>query len=120
MNEYPTIGMQTGILDILIKQGDTSETVLSFRDDLNNPMSLSGYTIKMDIKVSENVKSPAVLSKTIGNGLSVSGHVLTINFGDETLYLGLEVYYYDILFISGAKKNRWVSGKLLIDKSVTK
>lgn len=120
MNEYPTIGTQTGILNILLKQGDSSETVLSFKDDLNNPISLSGYSIKMDVKDSENVNGPAVISKSIGSGLVVDGHVLTIQFGDETLELGSEVYFYDILFVSGNTKNRWVSGKLLIDKSVTK
>ncbi len=120
MNEFPTIGTQTGILDILIKQGDSSETVLSFKDDLNNPMSLAGYSIKMDVKDSEDVNGPALISKTIGNGLVVDGHVLTIQLGEETLGLGSEVYFYDILFIVGTKKNRWVSGKLLIDKSVTK
>lgn len=120
MNENPSIGTLSGILDILIKQGDSNETVLAFHDDLNNPINLTGYSIKMDIKTSENVNDPAILSKTIGNGLSISGHVLTVHFGDETLNLGLEIYYYDILFISGSDKNRWVSGKLLIDKSVTK
>lgn len=120
MNEYPSVGTQSGILDILIKQGDTFETALAFHDDLNNPISLSGYTIKMDFKTSENVNGPAILSKTLGNGISISGHVLTVHFGDETLDLGLDIYYYDILFISGSKKNRWVSGKILIDKSVTK
>lgn len=120
MSQYPTIGTQFGILDIMIKQGDTSSIVLSFKDDFNDPISLVGYTIKMDVKINQDVDEDPVLSKTLTKGLSVAGHVLTIDFGVETLDLGLDTYFYDILFSTAGKNQRWISGKLLIDKSVTK
>lgn len=119
MNENPTIGKCQAILDIHIVQGDTQEIVLSFYDDKGEPINLAPFTLKMDIKATLSTVAPIVAIKSVGAGLVKDGHVLTIQFGSETLAWKGEEYYYDLLFVDGAKQSRNIRGKIFVTKSVT-
>lgn len=119
MNMNATLGTNQGILDIHLVQGDHQEVVLEVRNDAGAPVSMVGYTIRMQARVERNASSPVVLEKSIGNGISVSAHVITLTFGAETNALKGCAYPYDILLIQDGKHQHFISGKILIKKSVT-
>ena len=119
MFENLTFESRQALFDIQLVQGDSKDLVFAFNDDAGNPMTLNGYTIRMDIKSEDKLSAPAVLEKTLGNGLSVEANNLTISFGAETKPLKLDTYYYDILFSKDGKEARLVAGRLLIKNSIT-
>lgn len=119
MFENLTFESKQALFDIQLVQGDNKELVMAFNDDAGEPLPLDGYTIRMDIKSEDKLSAPAVLEKTLGNGLSVADNNLTVSFGVETKQLKLDTYYYDILFSKDGKEARLVAGRLLIKNSIT-
>lgn len=106
-------------LDIEIIQGDNQEIVLAFNDDAGDPIILSAYTIRLQLKAYDRINASVYYEKSIGEGLSIDGNLLTISFGSEILSAKLSEYYYDILFIKDSVSKRLVSGKVIVINSVT-
>lgn len=119
MNENPTIGDNPAILDIHVVQGSTQEVVLAFRDDAGEPLNLMSYTPRLQIKPTQSLDAPAVATKTLGSGLAIDAHVLTIHFGIETEAWKGESYYYDLLLVNGSNRSHKIKGKIFVHQSVT-
>lgn len=119
MFENLTFESRQALFDIQLVQGDNKEIVMAFNDDAGQPLPLSGYTIRMDIKSEDRLSAPAVIQKTLGAGITVQENNLTISFGSETKPLNLDTYYYDILFSRDGKEARLVAGRIFIKNSIT-
>lgn len=119
MFENLTFESKQALFDIQLVQGDSKELVMAFNDDTGDPLPLVGYSVRMDIKSEDRLSAPAVLQKTIGDGLTIDANNLTVTFGSETKKLRMDTYYYDILFSKDGKEMRLVAGRLLVKNSIT-
>lgn len=110
-----------GNLDFEIRQNQNFLVDLKFQTN-NTPIDLTDYSsIKLQVKSSKD--SGAIVTLTIGSGLTISGvdsNVLSIAFSSaDTLKLMRDEYYYDILFVKPSSNNYMVEGKLSINRTVT-
>lgn len=107
-----------GCINIPIIQGDNSDFTLTFGAEVD----ISDYEVVMDIKQTRNVGLAPIFRKVDGNGLTISGNVITIHFGSEMYDRNWQVLAYDILFTRKSDNwaEHWIIGKILITSSTTK
>src|SRR5690606_27591629 len=109
-----------GCLNISLIRGDDKEITLTFDDDGGNPIDLTGYDIKMEVRQGGSYSS-VVSVKTPVNGIAVNGNQLSIVFGeDDAVYQrDYGALLYDIAFTKDDITQHWIKGQILITKSIT-
>lgn len=109
-----------GCLNFSLIRGDSKEITLTFNDGDDNPIDLSGYAIKMEIRMGGHY-SPPVSTKQPGQGMVVSGNALTIQFTptDAVYKSSQSTWGYDIAFTSNDVTQHWIKGQITIIKSET-
>jgi hypothetical protein len=113
--------MTPGKYNMICPQGATFTKRLTWTiDDI--PVDLTGYTGKMQAKVSYGFKCDPIFNLTTENGgISVDdeGNIdLFINSNDTENFVAKE-YLYDLELDSGSEKYRLIEGKFIVTPEVT-
>jgi len=73
--------MAAGTLNIVIEQGATFQKKLTWADDIDfpasgNPIDITGYTARMQLREEKDSPDPAILELTDGNGrITIGGQM---------------------------------------------
>jgi len=126
--------MAAGRYSFVIEQGATVDFEIQYKDSSNQPIDLSGYSGRMQIRSS--VESGAVilaLSSSLaldGTGLNLSGSSGTrpLSSGSIGVYisaasssaLDFTTAVYDIELVSGSRVVRLLEGSVKLSKEVTR
>ena len=133
--------MAAGKYSFTIEQGATLDFEIQYKDSNSNPVDLTGYTGKMQIRSTYSGSGTTYLtftsslgdtySKTSGSVfLSFSGSNLTIptTSGSIGVYAGwaatdsltfTDTAYYDLEITSGSIRTRLLEGQVKLDRQVT-
>ncbi len=109
-----------------LRQNESKALDLTFNthnSDPAEPLNLTQFEkIKLQIKPTKG--SPALISLTVGSGLTIIGvdsNVLSIVIRPElTAILNLQEYYYDIMFSTPGSNKYYLEGKIKVSKTVTR
>lgn len=116
--------MPAGKYDITIEQGATFSLVLTWKDSQGNPIDLTGYTAKMDVRRSYS-SSDTLLSLTTSNGGvslgGISGQVIMHASATITESISPTSAIYDLELESPTGfVTRLIEGRATISPEVTR
>lgn len=133
--------MAAGRYSFTLEQGTTVDFELQYKDSGSNPIDLSGYTGKMEIRSTYSGSGTTYLTLTSSLGdtytkladnafLSFSGSSLTTPTasGSIGIYIGYELAdvltftdeaYYDLEITSGVSRTRIIEGRVLLSRQTT-
>lgn len=126
--------MAAGIYNFTIEQGSTLSFDIQYLDSNSNPVDLTGYEARMQIRSSIDATGTiASLSSSLdldGTGLYMSGSTnslppssgsigIVISAASSSLFSFTEAVY-DLEIYSGSIVNRLVKGTIKLDKKVTR
>lgn len=133
--------MAAGRYSFTLEQGTTVDFELQYKDSDSNPIDLSGYTGKMEIRSAYSGSGTTYLtltsslgdtySKAVDNAfLSFSGSNLTTptTSGSIGVYIGYELAdaltftdeaYYDLEITTGVSRTRIIEGRVLLSRQTT-
>lgn len=126
--------MPAGRYSFTIEQGATTSFQLQYSDSDGNPVDLTGYQARMQIR--ETIPSTVIicsLSSSLdsdGTGLNLSGSsgTLPLASGSIGVYISaasssnfdFDSAVYDIELVDGSEVVRLVQGRIKLDKEVTR
>lgn len=96
--------MAAGIYSFKAQQGETFSRVLTWKDSAGNPINLTGYTARMQLR-SSATSSTVILELTTNSGITLGGAAGTITLTiSATTMAGLTpgAYSYDLEMVSGS------------------
>lgn len=115
--------MSAGTWNILIEQGATFDTTLTWKDEAGTPVNLTGYTARMQIRP-EVGSSTVTLDLTTANGrIALGGAAGTIRLTIDaatTAALLPSVQVHDLELVVGSTVTRLLRGSVTIDPEVTR
>ena len=133
--------MAAGRYSFTLEQGTTVDFELQYKDSGSNPIDLSGYTGKMEIRSTYSGSGTTYLTLTSSLGdtytkladnafLSFSGSGLTTptTSGSIGIYIGYELAdaltftseaYYDLEITKGVSRTRIIEGRVLLSRQTT-
>jgi hypothetical protein len=117
--------MPAGSYDITIEQGATFQLSITWKDADDNPIDLTGYTARMQVRRRHRAEDPALLSLTTENGaITLGGAAGTISIvasATSTDDLPAKPCVYDIELISpGSIVYRVLEGAADVTPEVTR
>lgn len=120
----PRLSEKAGQLNITIEQGATFNPVFTWKDELGNPIDLSGYTGRMHVR-SEITDTVTLLEVTTANAYMVLGGAagtITLNVpASVTAALSFDTAVYDLeLESSGGDVTRLLKGSVGLSPEVTR
>jgi hypothetical protein len=126
--------MAAGRYSFVLEQGATFNIQLDWKDGNNNPIDLTGYHARMQLR--PTVESSDVilsLSSSLdvsGSGIFLSGSTndLPLTSGSVAIYISADTSenldfneaYYDLEMVNGANVTRLIEGKVKLSKNVTR
>lgn len=116
--------MPAGKYDTVIEQGATFKRTITWKDSAGNPVNVTGYTGRMQIRAT--VDSPTIIhTLTVANGqitLGGAAGTVTLNIPDETTAtFTFTDAVYDLELESGTGDvTRLLEGRLVLSKEVTR
>ena len=129
--------MAAGIYNFTIEQGSTVDFEIAYKDSNSDPIDLTGYQARMQIKnLPGGSTTYLTLSSSLdasGTGLNLRGSSGTNPFASGTIgvyvaavtssLLDFNTAFYDLELVSGtgntATVTRVIQGKVTLDKEVT-
>ena len=129
--------MAAGTYNFTIEQGSTVDFEIAYKDSSNNPIDLTGYQARMQIKNQPGGDTTYItLSSSLdasGTGLNLNGSTGTNPFTSGTIGVYIAAVtssnftfnnaFYDLELVSGsgntATVTRIVQGKITLSKEVT-
>lgn len=114
--------MTAGIYDIIIEQGATFTRTVTWKDEAETPINLTGYSARLQMRESVDATS-TFLSLTSGSGITLGGTAGTILIeisATDTAAL-TQSGVYDLELVSGAGVvTRLLQGSVTLSKEVTR
>lgn len=111
-----------GVANFEVNQFATFDFVITYKDNLDVAIDLTGYSAKMVIGNGPN-PSVTYLTLTDGAGITLGGAAGTLEIevtDEQTSLFTFDTAYYDVVITSsGGEKTRLVQGKLTNNKGVT-
>jgi hypothetical protein len=117
--------MRSGVLNLLVQQGSTFSRTLTWQIN-GEPVDLTGYTARMQIRTVKVNTNPAKLLYTLtslNGGLDIDAQngSITINMDAlSTSRLPGASHVYDLELVTGDYVQRLVQGRLDVSAEVTK
>lgn len=115
--------MAAGVYDIEWHQGDTFSVVLTWRDVNKDPVDLTGYTARMQLRTSVDAETNSLELTTENDRISLGGTngeiQLTVD-ADTMAAMDAGSYKYDLEMVVGASVRKLLKGKFKILAEVTK
>lgn len=113
--------VKPGSYDFTIYQGATFSRVLTWKDDSDNLINLTGYTARMQIR--QRVGGDVLTTLTTENGgITLGGAAGTITLtisATNTAAITMDGVY-DLEMVSGSTVTRLLQGSVTLSKEVTK
>jgi hypothetical protein len=111
-----------GIYNFVIDQGATYTLQMVYQDGAGNPINLTGYTAKMQLRLKFGAPDAALTLTTENGGITINGPTGTINLlatDEQTLALDPLLYLYDLDIITGGTIERLIMGQITVRPEVT-
>ena len=108
--------------DFEIEQGTDYDKPLVWKDSTGNPVDLSGYTARMQLR-------PSILSDTVlinltteNGGITLGGNTgeITLHFTEANTSPLVKGGVYDLEMVIGGKVKRLVQGTITVSREVTR
>lgn len=114
---------KAGVLHITIEQGATFDPVMTWRDETGEPIDLTGYSARMQIRATID-DAGALHESTTNNGEIVLGGIAgTITFNitaATTEAFTFDCGVYDLELVNGNDVTRLLRGDVTLSKEVTR
>lgn len=110
-----------GTYNIITDQGSTFTRTLTYKDNAGNPINLTGYSAKMQVRTATDATS-VLLELSTANGRITLGGVLgtiSLNAPASAMNFAGGVYVYDLELTSGSTVTRVVMGSFTNRAEVT-
>ncbi len=106
-------------VDITCRKGDTFELEFTFTDDNGDPLNLSSYSWKMDVKETDTTSGDIIADSAFDYTGTVAGK-LTIEATAAVMAAAPGgTYVYDLQSTSGSVVKTWVYGLFKINEDVS-
>lgn len=116
--------MPAGIYDIVCEQGATFVRTLNWLDENETPINLTGFTARMDVRVTTQATTPLVTLTTENGGIVLgdqTGEITLTLSAEETDDLPAKKAVYDLELVSGSGVvTRLLQGSFTISPQVTR
>ena len=112
-----------GKYNFTIEQGTTFAFSVSWKDDTDALIDLTGYTARMQLRYGSNTGTVAIelTTENLGIDIDVLSSTITINItAVETSELEIKPCVYDLEMVKGENVTRLLEGKVKISGEVTK
>lgn len=113
-------------IDIVIEQGAQFSPTYTWTDDNDDPVDLTGYSARMEIRKNKNKRSRKIIRLTDSDGSIVingsQGEVMPIINASKTDEMSFTWAWYDLELIppnNSEAVKRLAKGRVELDKSVT-
>lgn len=110
--------------NITIEQGATFRLSLIWNDAAGDPINLTGYTARMQVRRKHSSADPALLSFTTEDGSITlggsAGTVTVVGLATLTDDLTIKSGVYDLELVNGAEVTRLIEGAVTITPEVTR
>ncbi len=114
----------SGKYDFTLYQGATFARVLTWKDENETPIDLTGYTARMHIRESQDADAAFVTLTTENDGITLGDAAGTITLSisaSDTAAITETSGVYDLELVSaGGIVTRLLAGEVLISKEVTR
>lgn len=108
--------------DFTIYQGSTFSRTITYKDNNGDPVDLTGYTARLQVRISYD--SDVLLELTTENGgIELGGALGTIRLlasASDTADLDFSKARYDLELVSGSTVTRLLMGLVFLSREVTK
>lgn len=116
--------MLAGTYNMVCKQGSTFSLQTTFTDDSDQPINLTGYTARMQVRRNPTSTDDPVVELTTENSRIVLGGAAgTVTFqitAADTAALPVGHYFYDVELVNGAVVTPYLEGEFEIKANVTR
>lgn len=116
--------MAAGVYNFTIEQGTTFRRTLTLKDAAGDPVDLTGYTARMQIRAEVESTSVMLSLTTQNGGISLGGVAGTIELfiSDINTSTVTTEGVYDLEIVDGSNNEvtRVLKGKVRLDKEVTR
>jgi len=108
--------------DFVIEQNADFDATLTWKDEFEVVVDLTGYTAEMDIRYGYKGGKLAAQLDTENGGISIGvDNVITLHMdAEDTLNLKPQSCYYDLLLRKDLTTVRLIEGRVIISQGVTK
>jgi hypothetical protein len=114
----------TGLYNITCNQGATLQRTITWTDPARNPINLTGYTARMQVRTAANAASTLLELTTSNSRISLGGAAGTVAINvaaNVTANLTPGLYVYDLEVVSGGGEvTRLVEGNFNVKAEVTR
>jgi hypothetical protein len=114
--------MTAGIYNFTIDQGSTWTLQLVYNDPNGDPINLTGYTAKMQVRRKFDSATAVLTLSTSNGGISITGATGTINLiatDEQTGAIEGGLYVYDLELENGGAITRLIQGQVTVSPQVT-
>jgi hypothetical protein len=105
-------------------QGATLKRTITWTDSAKNPINLTGFTARMQVRAATSSSSVILELTTANNRVSLGGADGTVNLlvaASDTAQLAPGQYVYDLELVSlGGEVTRLVEGNFVVKAEVTR
>ena len=114
--------MPAAIYDFEIEQGADYDKPLVWKDSTGNPVNLTGYTARMQLRPSVSSETVLLELTTKNGGITLGGATgkITLHFTEANTSPLVKGGVYDLEMIIGGKVKRLVQGAISLSKQVTR
>ncbi len=116
--------MTAGKIDLIIEQGATFSRTLTWKDDNNTAINLTGYTARMHLREHLSASAPLVVLTTENGGITLTaaqGKLTLTLTATVTAALAVNDGVYDLEVVSASGVvTRLLQGKFIVERSVTR
>ena len=116
--------MPAGIYDILAEQGATLRRVLTWRDANKDPIDLTGYSARMQVRKTLDTDSVLLSLSTANGSITLGGSTGTVTIEVSPLkmsQLAAGIFWYDIELVSPTGVvTRLLQGRFNVSREVTR
>lgn len=110
-----------GIYDMTCQQGATFTKSITWKDSAGDPVDLTGYTARMQVRADPDTAE--ILELTTSGGITlggVAGTIALLASAATTAALAPGIYRYDLELVSGAGVvTRLLQGRFIVDAEIT-
>ena len=115
--------MPAGIYNITAEQGATLSRTITWKNSTGNPINLSGYTARMQVRADYESAASLLTLTTENGGITLGGALGTIVItasATATAALSAGSYVYDLELVLSDVVTRLVQGAFAVNAEVTR
>ena len=114
--------MTAAVYTFAIEQGADYDKPLVWRDSTGNPVNLTGYTARMQLRPSVSSDTVLLDLTTENGGITLGGATgeITLHFTESNTSPLVKGGVYDLEMIIGGKVKRLVQGSITVSREVTR